>query len=311
MRVEGWPKKRPSVRPGRRGSRSALSSSARSRIASTSAGDEVGDPQQVAAGERDGERRLHDQRSFAAATAAPTSPSRGGAAGAAARTCPPGRSRRPARARRGTGTPSRTSASAASVARRSGSAHAAASRSRSNSRPRDEHRQRAERAARRRARREHRRLVLLQVAVVGERQPLDRREQAGEPADRRAGLAARELGDVGVQLLRHHRRPGRRVLGQAREAELGRRPEHELLADPREVREQHRCRVEVVEREVAVGDGVDRVAHRVGRRRERRASSPRARRRRAATAPPARRRTRSARGRARASRPTRAGGGRP
>ena len=48
-----------------------------------------------------------------------------------------------------------------------------------------------------------------------------------------------------------------------------RRPEHDLLADPREVAEEDGARVEVVEREVAVGDAVDRVAHRVGRRRDR------------------------------------------
>ena len=176
---------RGSPRP-RRGTRSAIRS--RSRPAS-----ETG-------------AALHDHRSFAAATAAPTSPSSPAAGAAAARTCRRGPSRRPARARRGTGTPSRTSASAASVARSSGSAHAAASRSRSNSSPRDEHGQRAERARDVAPRGEHRRLVLLQVAVVGERQALHRREQAREPADRRAGLAARELGDVGVQLLRHHRR---------------------------------------------------------------------------------------------------------
>ena len=125
---------------------------------------------------------------------------------AAPRTCRRAPRRRPARGRRGTARPRATSASAASVARSSGSAQAAASRSRSNSSPRDEHRERAERARDVGARGEDRRLVLLQVAVVGERQPLDRREQPGEPADRRARLAARELGDVGVQLLRHHRR---------------------------------------------------------------------------------------------------------
>jgi hypothetical protein len=46
------------------------------------------------------------------------------------------------------------------------------------------------------------------------------------------------------------------------EAELGARPEHELLADAREVAEADCSGVEVVEREVAVGDGVDRVARR-------------------------------------------------
>src|SRR5204862_5865265 len=43
---------------------------------------EVGDPEQVASGERDGEGGGHDQRSFAAATAASTSKGRGRAAGA-------------------------------------------------------------------------------------------------------------------------------------------------------------------------------------------------------------------------------------
>ena len=50
------------------------------------------------------------------------------------------------------------------------------------------------------------------------------------------------------------------VLGERGEAELGRRPEDELLADPREMDEADRGGVEVVEREVAVGDGVERVA---------------------------------------------------
>ena len=56
---------------------------------------------------------------------------------------------------------------------------------------------------------EDRLLVLLQVAVVRQRQALERGEQPGEVADQPAGLAARELGDVGVLLLRHDRRPGR------------------------------------------------------------------------------------------------------
>ena len=172
-----------------------------------------------------------------------------------------------------------------------------------------EHRQCAERAGDVAPRREHRRLVLLQIAVVRERQSLHRRQQTGEPADRGSRLAARELGDVRVQLLRHHRRAGRRVLRQPGEAELRRRPEHELLADAREMREQHRGRVEIVEREVAVRDRVERVPHRIGRRAAAAASSPRAHRLRAATASPARPRTRSARGRARASPPTRADGG--
>ena len=136
--------------------------------------------------------------------------------------------------------------------------------------PADEDGQRAQRPAHVAARGEHRRLVLLQVAVVRERQALHDREQPGEPADRRARLAAHQLGHVRVELLRHRRGAGRRVLRQPDEAELRGAPEHDLLPDPGEVAEQHGARVQVVEREVPVGDGVERVPRlRAGRRRER------------------------------------------
>ena len=62
---------------------------------------------------------------------------------------------------------------------------------------------------------EHRLLVLLQVAVVGERQCLERRQQAGEVTDETTGLATGQLGDVGVLLLRHDARPGRVGVVQA------------------------------------------------------------------------------------------------
>ena len=83
---------------------------------------------------------------------------------------------------------------------------------------------------------EDRLLVFLQVAVVGERQALERGEQPGEVADQPAGLAARELGDVGVLLLRHDRRPGRVGVVELDEAELRGGPEDDLLAEAGEVR---------------------------------------------------------------------------
>src|SRR5262249_41123494 len=81
----------------------------------------------------EGSRRLPDQRSFAACTAAFTSPSRspgGGGSNVPARTCAATCS-----CASRNGTPCLTSVSAASAARSSGSAHAAAIRSRSNSSP--------------------------------------------------------------------------------------------------------------------------------------------------------------------------------
>ncbi len=213
-------------------------------------------------------RCRHDQRSFAAATAAATS-KRAACERPALRSFRRARSAATCSCASRNGTPSldqrfrRVGGEEERVGSCGGEAPVV------ELEPGDEDGERAERARDVAARGEHRRLVLLQVAVVRERQRLHRREQAGQAADRRARLAACELGDVGVQLLRHDRRPGRRFLGKPREAELARRPEHELLADPREVDEERRGRVEVVEREVAIGDRIDRVAHRVRRRRER------------------------------------------
>ena len=82
---------------------------------------------------------------------------------------------------------------------------------------------------------EDRLLVLLQVAVVRERQRLERGEQAGEVADQTPRLAARELGDVGVLLLRHDRRTGRVGVVEGDEAELPRVPEDDLLGQARQV----------------------------------------------------------------------------
>ena len=80
---------------------------------------------------------------------------------------------------------------------------------------------------------EDRLLVLLEVAVVGQRQRLQGGQQPGEVADQPAGLAAGELGDVGVLLLRHDARPGRVAVVEPHEAELPGRPEDDLLGLPR------------------------------------------------------------------------------
>ena len=62
---------------------------------------------------------------------------------------------------------------------------------------------------------EDRRLVLLEVAVVGERQPLEHRGQAQQRAQRSAAPAPNQLGDVRVLLLGHDAGPRRHLVGQA------------------------------------------------------------------------------------------------
>ena len=102
-------------------------------------------------------------------------------------------------------------------------------------------------------------LVLLHVLVVGERQAVhhavERDQMAGDP--RRLG--AQQLGGVGVLLLGHDRGARRPRVGHLAEAELLARPQHDLGAEPREVGGAGGGGGEVVEHEVAVRDGVDRV----------------------------------------------------
>ena len=111
-----------------------------------------------------------------------------------------------------------------------------------------------------RGRVEDRLLVFLEIAVVGEREALQHREQRHQVPDRAAGLAAHQLGHVGVLLLRHQARAGGVGVGELDEAELRRRPEHQLLGQAREVHHRDRGRRQELERRVARGDGVHAVA---------------------------------------------------
>ena len=74
-----------------------------------------------------------------------------------------------------------------------------------------------------------------------------------------ARLAAGELGDVRVLLLRHDRRSGGVGVVDLDPAELVRRPEHDLLAEPGQVHACERRREAEFGGEVPVGDGVHRV----------------------------------------------------
>ena len=65
--------------------------------------------------------------------------------------------------------------------------------------------------------------------------PLSVVSRPGEVADEPPRLAARELGDVGVLLLRHDARPGRVAVVERHEAELAGVPDDDVLGEPREV----------------------------------------------------------------------------
>ena len=106
---------------------------------------------------------------------------------------------------------------------------------------------------------EQRRLVLLQVAVVGQRQPLDQHQQRLQIADHPGRLAADQLQHVRIDLLRHDRRAGAEGLRQLEEAELDRGPEDPLLGPGAQVLGDHRQREGELQHEIAVAGGVEAV----------------------------------------------------
>ena len=160
------------------------------------------------------------------------------------------------------GMPPRTSASATSVATRGAVGGRLAHALGVEVQARHQQRGRAQRAVVGRHLREGELLVLLQVAVVRQRQALADGEHGREPADRDARAPAQVLGDLRVLLLRHHRRAERDRVVELRERELLRREHDHLLGQAREVHEPERAGVEQVADEVAVGDRVDRVVER-------------------------------------------------
>ena len=83
---------------------------------------------------------------------------------------------------------------------------------------------------------EQRLLVLLHVLAVGRAAgPSAWCSSATKRADDAAGLAAHQLGGIGVALLRHDRAAGGEGVRQRDEAERRRAPDHDLLGEPRQM----------------------------------------------------------------------------
>ena len=106
---------------------------------------------------------------------------------------------------------------------------------------------------------EQRPLVLLVVAVVGERLAFHKHEQGVQVADHASGLAAHQFGDVRVLLLRHDARAGAEGVRQRGEAPLRRRPKHQFLAPARQVDGGDAGGGAKLDGEVAVAHGVQSV----------------------------------------------------
>ena len=106
-------------------------------------------------------------------------------------------------------------------------------------------------------------LALLEILVVGQRQRLHGDQKPHEVTVDASRLAARELGEVGVLLLRHDGRARGVGVRERDKAELRRGPGDDLLAETREVHHAHAAGIEQVNQVVAVAHGVHRVGNRM------------------------------------------------
>ena len=102
-------------------------------------------------------------------------------------------------------------------------------------------------------------LVVLEVAVVCERDAFHHREEVDERAGELARLAAQQLEHVGVLFLRHDAGAGAEGVGQLDPAEFGREVDDEVFGEAAYVVAEYGGEVEYVEEVVAVGDGVHAV----------------------------------------------------
>ena len=103
---------------------------------------------------------------------------------------------------------------------------------------------------------EDRRFVLLHVLVVGQRQALHHGVEGHEIAADRANLGAHQFSRIGIALLRHNRRAGGIGIRKADEAELGIRPDHHLLGQPRQMSRAKGGAGQGLKREITVPDTV-------------------------------------------------------
>ena len=109
---------------------------------------------------------------------------------------------------------------------------------------------------------EHALFVFLHIFIIRKRQALHRRQKAHECAVDTSGLAAHELGDIRVLLLRHDTAAGTVGVVQLDKAVLVGIPDDDLLGETAQVHHDRRQRGQILNHVIAVGDGVHAVARR-------------------------------------------------
>ena len=102
----------------------------------------------------------------------------------------------------------------------------------------------------------------LQIALVGRRQSAERSQRTGIRSHQLGRMRAHQLERIGVALLRHQTRSGRRGITEPHVAIRRNRPGDELLGDARGIHDGAHACVREIERRVAIADRIERVAGR-------------------------------------------------
>ena len=107
---------------------------------------------------------------------------------------------------------------------------------------------------------EQRLLVFLHVAIVGHGQALHGDEQRSEIAKHAPALAANQLQRIGILLLRHQAGPAGDAVAQFQPAELLAGIENPVFGQAAQMQHGSGCRIQKIEREIAVGRNIHAVA---------------------------------------------------
>ena len=105
-------------------------------------------------------------------------------------------------------------------------------------------------------------LRLLHVFIVGQRQSFQLQRDGLRRAVDAAHFGADQLRQVGILLLRHGARSGRKRLRQNDKSKLRRREKRDLFGKPAQVQPNKSQRLQILENEVAIAGGVHGVRRR-------------------------------------------------
>ena len=102
-------------------------------------------------------------------------------------------------------------------------------------------------------------LVFLQVAVIGQRQALQERQDLLHVSDHPRGFASNQFQHVRVPLLRHDRRAGRIRIGQLEKPEFSRTPQNPFLGPSAQMDRDQRHAKDRLRQEIAIAGNVQAV----------------------------------------------------